>query len=598
MKFAASTITLCVCTVSAFSSKLRSTGTNFADTTSTAAPFIQNAKSPYSKVELQKIQEDLELRLKSQHDNDAFNALFVSCPERREPIPIIETEGTIPADFPPGCLIRLGPNGAPQSDGFFDGDGMIQSITFPPLKLQSDGTYTGRANSMFAATYIDTKGRMLEQASNGQKKFKGTLGGVPRAYPMIQSIMENAINFRTLQAQKDTCNTAIAESGGRILALMEQCPPTEIEITKNGQIKTVEACTTLNGTIDTSTPITGGSLSAHGRTCPATGDRVHVSYRSDEKPYLRMDVFGLGWDLKESRGIDIPTPIFLHDSVMTENYVVVMDLPLTLRTTHIIKDRFPVEYEPDHPARIGLVPRNNSGNNADDENILWFDCEPGVVLHASNAWETDDGETVIIQGFRGEPTPKECYLQQFSPSYFYEYSIDLATGKVTEKNLNSEYVVEFPVVNEKFHGRKCSSSYCLKAASIGGPLQVFQQPKEGVTFDSVLKFAAIDTPGCDKGDVMARFVLPARWFFVSEPTVLPKIGKAGEGEYVLLIATHCPEGLNWEQVAADYDASPLQSKVFLLDGDDLDKGPVYTATLPFHIPYGLHSGFVDWEHMK
>ena len=606
MRFSSATLALLLChRVACFTAPKPSGKTTALFTASVS----DKKQATYSREEIQKIQAETEQLLKARHDNEAWNALFVSCPERPEPTPITEIEGEIPADFPPGCLLRLGPNGAVATDGFFDGDGMIQSISFPPRsKNQNIGV---DSQSMFSATYIETKGRQLEASSENQAKFKGTLGGVPRAYPMIQSIMQNAIHFKTLQAQKDTCNTALAEHGGRILALMEQCPPTEIEILKNGQVKTIQASITLGGAIDSSTPITGGSLSAHGRTCPTTGERVHVSYRSDQKPYLRMDVFDIknsldsdstsGWNLKESRGVDIPTPIFLHDSCMTENYVVVLDLPLTLRTSRILQDRFPVEYEPDHPARIGLVPRRsnsdpNSGVN--DTEVIWFGCEPGVILHASNAWETNDGKTVIIQGFRGEPTPQECYLEQFTPSYFYEYSIDLITGKVSEKTLNPEYAVEFPVTNDKFHGRECSSCYCLSVASMGGPLNVYMQPKEGVSFGTILKLSALDTGIYKKGDIMGRYDLSERWFLVSEPTVLPKKGKRGEGEYVVFIATNVPEGVSWETVASDYDESTLESKVIILDGDNLDKGPLYSATLPYHVPYGLHSAFIDWEYMK
>jgi carotenoid cleavage dioxygenase-like enzyme len=537
------------------------------------------------------IQAQVEAVLRQNHDNESWNALFVSCPERPDPTPILHTEGILPSDFPPGAYLRLGPNGADASEGFFDGDGMIHCITFPPRTAQEDSTIAS-TYSTYSATYIETKGRQLERASGGTKKFKGTLGGVPRGLPMIQSILQNALTFQTLQAQKDTCNTAIAQHGGRALALMEQCPPTEIEIRRDGRLYTIEACSSLNGAIDTSAPISGGVLSAHGRTCPKTGDRVHVSYRSDERPYLRLDIFAEGFVLKKSVGIDIPTPIFSHDCVLTENYVVIMDLPLTLRTSRILRDRFPVEYEPDHPARIGLWHRGDTRGKSGE--IRWFDCEPGVVLHACNAWEKDG--SVIVQGFRGVPTPRECYLEQFTPSYFYEYSIDLTTGVVTEQTLNSNEAVEFPAINEKMNGQEYKSCYCLSVKSIGGPLEVFAQPKDGVSFDTVIQFAAIDTDKHAKGDVMSRFTLPRRWFAITEPTVVPKQGV--EGEYIMIIATHVPVGVSWMDVTTNYDEATLTSKVMILDGDDLDAGPVYTAALPYHVPYGLHSSFIDWKHMS
>ena len=473
---------------------------------------------------------------------------------------------------------------------------MIHCITFPP---QHDNTLNDEEprRPSYSSTYVDTLGRQLEQQQNNDKKFKGTLGGVPRAYPMLMSIMQNAINFQTLQAQKDTCNTALAEHGGRLLATMEQCPPTEIAVSKEGRITTLEASTSLDGAIDRSVPISGGTLSAHGRTDPKTGDRIHVSYRSDAKPYLRLDVFEKGWKLKESIGVDIPTPIFLHDSCITENYVVVMDLPLTLRTSRMLRDKFPVEYEPDHPARIGLVPRDGHGKSGEAK-VIWFDCQPGVVLHLCNAWESKDGNTVVIQGLRSEPAANKCYLEQFVPSYYYEYSIDLTTGVVTEETLNPQEIVEFPMVNEKYHGQECSATYCLRTRSVGGPLHVYQLPRIGATFDSVIKLAAMDAKDHNKGDLIGKFQMPSDWYLVTEPTVVPKHGR--EGEYLLLIATHVPEGVSWDQVEKDdnNDAALVQSKVMIVDGDNLAAGPLYSATLPHRVPYGLHSGFLHWDHMK
>jgi len=68
-------------------------------------------KSPLSPAEIRDIQSRAEADLFQNHNNNAFNALFVSCPERPNPIPLAKDgiEGQVPVDFPPGCLLRLGP---------------------------------------------------------------------------------------------------------------------------------------------------------------------------------------------------------------------------------------------------------------------------------------------------------------------------------------------------------------------------------------------------------------------------------------------------------------------------------------------------------
>jgi len=48
----------------------------------------------------------------------------------------------------------------------------------------------------------------------------------------------------------------------------------------------------------------------------------------------------------------------------------------------------------------------------------------------------------------------------------------------------------------------------------------------------------------------------------------------------------------------DIEKNGLVSRIFVVDCEDLDAGAVWEFDLPYHLPYGLHSGFLNWEHMK
>lgn len=539
------------------------------------SPSIANRQNTNDK----QLQEETEQKARARHDNNIFNALFVSVSEKPDPLPY-KAHGELPSDFPPGVLLRLGPNGAEEDEGFLDGDGMIHSITFPPSG--SEGTYS--------ATYVETKGRKIEKESGNDKRYLGSLGAAPQGYPLLQTLIRNMVAFKTIQAQKDTCNTAIAEHGGSILALMEQCPPSEIELKKDGSVRTKESASRLNGAIPMSDPLTGGALSAHGRTCPITNDRIHVTYSSSSKPYVRVDTFKPGgWNLRQSIGVDTAAPVMVHDCAITPNHVVVFDFPLTVRPIRLLVNRFPVEYEPSYGARIGLVPRNSIG---DETSTKWFECEPGVILHAVNAYEKND--KVIVHALRSEPKTTGSFLSQYATSFLHEWTLDLATGECTEKCLNPYNIVEFPVINPRYHGsEEAPFVYCAAVSTVGGPLLVNKAPAQGILLDGVSKLALRDQDGVKKGDVAGRFVLPDDWYSVSEPTLVAKKGKEG-GEYVLMIATHAPKGTSWKSKA---DMAKLKSQVLLLDGDRLEDGPVWTADLPHHVPYGLHSSFVEWDKL-
>jgi carotenoid cleavage dioxygenase len=249
-------------------------------------------------------------------------------------------------------------------------------------------------------------------------------------------------------------------------------------------------------------------------------------------------------------------------------------------------NKFPVEYEPDYGARIGLVPRKGR------RDTIWFDCEPGVILHSVNAYETQDGK-VVVHGLRSEPKQSSSFLSQYATTFLHEWTLDLESGSCEEKCLNPHALVEFPVINDSFHGLQVDSVYCASVGSIGGPLKVNTQPEQGILLDGIKKLALTDNENVQKGDVVGQYILPEDWHSVSEPTVVPKTNKSGE--YVLLLATYVPKGTSWQ---SQDDLKALKSQILLLDGDRLEMGPVWTADLPYHVPYGLHSSFVKWGTLQ
>ena len=196
-----------------------------------------------------------------------------------------------------------------------------------------------------------------------------------------------------------------------------------------------------------------------------------------------------------------------------------------------------------------------------------------------------------------EPRGEKSYISDYTTAFLHEWSLDLLSGETTEQCLNMEELVEFPVIDEDLVGKDADHVYCAAVSAIGGPLKVHKSPAEGILLDGIVKFALKDNDvtGTKKGDVVGRFTLPDTWYSVSEPTVVKKRDDE-TGTYVLMIATQVPEGISFQQVATG--AARLRSQVLVLDGDDLNCGPVCTLDLPFHVPYGLHSAFLKWEKMK
>ena len=583
-----------------------------SDIQTSVEPTKLKRSKPYTEYSLEELNESLintekEIR---QRENDGFtmNALFVNIPERPNPTECVvegqavNGETQLPSDFPPGCLLRIGPNGGTAEDGFLDGDGMIHCITLPPNTSIDNEGYS----PMYSCTYVDTRGRQLEAKKNGDndevQKFRGTLGAAPKGWPMLANLAQNALTFQTPFPSKDTCNTALAISGSRVLALMEQAPPSEVSVSKSGRIVTIENMCTLDGSIP-SGPLTGGALGAHGRTDPATGERVHVSYNSNEKPFARVDTFGSDWTLLSTAGIDdLDAPVMVHDSVLTENYVVILDFPLTVRPRRFLKNEFPVEYEPEHGARIGLFPRTPSATNGGQRSTIWFDVEPGVILHAANAYERDDGK-VVVHALKCVPKENSSYIMNIQPEFLHEWILDpLDNNKViSDRCLNPDESVMFPAIDDRFTTQSADAVYGLRLKSIGDVLP-FKTPNDGVLFDTLMKFSLQDDTSNEihKGDVLGQYTVESGWSLVSEPTTVAKT--SGNGHYIMVVATFVPSqdgganDISYEQVALD--GKSMKSQLLILDGDDISAGPVARVNTPYHINYGLHSLFVPWQKMR
>ncbi len=81
----------------------------------------------------------------------------------------------------------------------------------------------------------------------------------------------------------------------------------------------------------------------------------------------------------------------IHDCAITARYALILDLPVTFSMKALIGGHsFPYRWNPEHQARIGLLPRNGSGDDT-----IWVDVDPCYIFHVANAFDTADGKVVL-----------------------------------------------------------------------------------------------------------------------------------------------------------------------------------------------------------
>ena len=306
---------------------------------------------------------------------------------------------------------------------------MVHVVSLPPDDDDSP--------PMWSRSWLRTSGFAKEEAA-GERLFDGSLVA-PFGYKLLAGLAANA--FRAAQPQKDTANTALLTlDGGRILALMEQHLPTEISVDKNGVLRTVEGATSLNGALMDwgAFPFSGGALTAHLKTDPISKEAIGVSYASAGQPSARVSTLSGDGTVQRTLAVplrDASAQVMIHDTAITcspsssgGGWVVILDLPLTIRPARMLRDKFPVEYEPTHGARIGLLPRSCTRSEDAAASTVWINVEPCVVLHTVNAYERAEDGMVILTALRSLPTTPESFIAAYSSAFLYEWVLDPSTG--------------------------------------------------------------------------------------------------------------------------------------------------------------------------
>ncbi|CAH2080433.1 unnamed protein product [Thlaspi arvense] len=292
----------------------------------------------------------------------------------------LEVLGQIPEGLS-GVYLRNGGNPMFQpANGhhLFDGDGMIHAVK---LGFGNRASYSCR----FTRT-----SRLEQEAALGRHVFPKPIGELHGHLGLARLALFYAragIGLVDQARGAGVANAGLVYFNGRLLAMSEDDLPYHVAIRSDGDLQTIGRFN-FNGQIE-------GSMIAHPKVDPATGDLHSLSYNVLKKPYLRyfkIDKWG-----RKSRDIPIslPQPTMIHDFAITENHVVVR----ITRST-----------------RRAIVPGMN--------------LEAGQVNRRRLGWKTQYAYMAIA-----EPWPK-C-------SGFAK--VDLVTGQVTK----------FLYGNERFGGEPC-----------------------------------------------------------------------------------------------------------------------------------------------
>lgn len=451
---------------------------------------------------------------------------------------IDDIEGEIPADLN-GTFFRNGPglldiNGQAIAHPF-DGDGMICAISFK----------NGRAH--FRNSFVKTEGYVAEKAA-GKILYRGVFGTQkPGGW------LANIFDFKS----KNIANTGILYWGNKLLALWEGAEPHQLNPKTLETIKLDD----LDGILEP-----GQAFSAHPRIEKGKDGKgdvlVNFSVKRGLSSIITIFEFNSQGKLLKLYSHSIPGFAFLHDMVITPNYCIFFQNPVTLNPLPFLFGLRSagqcLKFSPNQPTRVIVIPRDGS------KEMKILETEPCFVFHHANAWE-ENGE-IYVDSICYESFPqvdsdadfKDVDFDSIPEGQLWRFKINLSRESVEHKLVESR-CCEFPTL----HPNNLGKAY--RYLFIG----VADIPTGNAPLQAILK---IDW---QTGERQIFSVAPRG--FAGEPLFVPFPNGINEDDGWLLMLM--------------YDAAEHRSDVVILDARDLNKKPVARLHLKHHIPYGLHGSF-------
>lgn len=311
----------------------------------------------------------------------------------------LEVTGTIPAELH-GRYIRIGPNPiTPPNPGlyhWFMGDGMLHGV-----RIQ-DGKALWYRNRWIRSTAVT--GALGEPASPG-----------PHITPF------------------DVVNTNVIGFAGQTWALVEGggCP-----VRIDEELNTI-AYDPFSGTL------TGGSFSAHPHLDPKTGELHAICYSAENLTEIRHVVVDVAGRVRREERITVQDGPPIHDSMISEKYVIVFDLPVTFSLKALMGGHgFPYRWNPKHKPRVGLLAKDGRGGE-----IIWCDSDLCYVFHPCNAFDNEDGTVMLDVCVYDSVFDGANHGPEAASITFERWCIDPAMHRVSRSVIDSA-PQEFPRINE------------------------------------------------------------------------------------------------------------------------------------------------------
>ena len=333
-------------------------------------------------------------------------------------------------------------------------------------------------------------------------------------------------------------NTNVLAIGCELYALAEAGA---LPVKLNSDLKSVED-SNLRGTLKR-------GFTAHPHRDPVTGDLHAILYEPGKASadYVVIDIQG---QARYASEIQLPSQPMIHDTAITESFVVVLDLMMTFSPSAALSGKFPYVWNDKKEPRIGLVNRKDSSCPT-----LWFAAPPCSVYHIANAFELGDKVIVDVVTNRMQFDRRSLTEKCESPC-LKRWTLNKNSGNLSEIQL-AEQSVEYPRINDSLVGKEYDYIYTAMMTSD-------------------LRFGAAYKHSVRSATTSVHDFGPGR--ATMEPVFVARNGGVAEDDGWILSYV--------------FDDNTNKTDVVILDARNFEGPPVATVQLPVRVPYGFHGNWI------
>jgi carotenoid cleavage dioxygenase-like enzyme len=344
----------------------------------------------------------------------------------------------------------------------------------------------------------------------------------------------------------DTVNTNVIGFSGKIWALVEAgCTPVLLDDT----LETL-AYDAFGGTLR-------GAFSAHPHLDPLTGEMHAITYDPRDPTTIHHVVVAADGRVRREEPVRVSHGPMIHDSAISARFVAILDLPVTFSMSALIAgSMFPFRWNPAHPARVGLLPRESAGSE-----VIWCDVDPCYVFHVANSYDTDDGG-MILDVVAYDRMFAETVLGPDAPRGAFErWTIDPIERRV-RRDVIDPHPQDFPRIDERRSGQPYRYAYTMMLPETADPAFL--------SGDSLFKHDL--QTGVRSVHSFGPHRYPGEFVFV------PAHADAAEDEGWL--------------IGLVVNVTDQTTDLVIIDARDFAGAPVASVHIPHRIPLGFHGNWL------